>query len=140
MDLLTSSFGVIALIFAFFFLKMLGRGKGGVVKTRFTADFNVLDQRFATCRPEADYSIFKEGKPHKIEIEVERLPLEPGDTLDVYINRQLLSKITVKRDLEAEFEHWSDDDVPFPQIKAGDVVDIVYQNKLVLSGVFQQRK
>ena len=79
---------------------------------------------------------FKEGKPHKIEIEVENLPLQAGEFLDFYINRKLLSRVEVKHDLEAEFEHWTDEGVDFPQINAGDKLDIVYQNRVVLSGVF----
>jgi len=141
MGLFEILFAIGALIFAVFFLKMLGGGssRGGIVKTRFTADFEILDPRFQACRPEGDYSIFKEGKPHKIEIEVERLPLQEGEFLDVYINQHPLSRIVVKHDLEAEFEHWSDGEVSFPQITEGDKVDITYQNKIIISGVFRRK-
>jgi len=141
MGLFEILFAIGALIFVVFFFKMLSRGssRGGRVITRYTADFDILDPRFQTCRPEGDYFIFKEGKPHKIEIEVERLPLEQGEVLDVHINQHPLSRITVKYDLEAEFEHWSDGEVSFPKITAGDKVDIFYQNKIIISGVFRKK-
>ena len=119
-----------------FFLKLFAKGKGGAVVSKVTADFRVLDPQFQSCRPEARYVTFKEGKPHKIDIEVENLPLQAGEFLEFYINRTLLSRAEVKRDLEAEFEHWSDEGVAFPQINAGDQLDIVYQNRAVVSGVF----
>ena len=141
MGLFEIIFAIAALIFVVFFLKMLGGGssKGGRVMTRFTADFDILDPRFQMCRPEADYCIFKEGKPHKIEIEVERLPLQEGDVLDVFINKHPLSPMSVKRDLEAEFEHWSDGEASFPQITEGDKVDIAYQDKIIISGIFLRK-
>jgi hypothetical protein len=130
-----------ALIFVFFLFNILGAGsgRGGRVITRFTADFKILDPRFQTCRPEGDYCIFKEGKPHKIEIDVERLPLQKGEFLDVYINQQFLSRMTVEADLEAEFEHWSDGEVSFPQITEGDKIDIAYQGNIIISGVFHRK-
>ena len=135
-------FGVSVLAFLFILSKVLSRGgssRGGRVITRFTADFKILDPRFEGCRPEADYCIFKEGKPHKIEIEVERLPLEVGDVLDFYINRELLGRVSIDRKHEAEFEHWSDGNVQFPQIKAGDTVEIFHHETPIISGVFRQK-
>lgn len=123
-------------IIAVILLKLFSKGKGGVVVSQVTADLRILDPQFQTCRPEAKYVTFKEGKPHKIDIEIENLPLQAGEFLEFYINRTLLSRAEVKRDLEAEFEHWSDGDVNFPQINAGDQIDIVYQNRAVISGVF----
>ena len=122
-----------------FFLKLFGKGRGGVVVSHFTADLQILDPRFQACRPDADYCIFKEGKPHKIEIEVENLPLQEGDVLDFYINQKPLARVPVKRDLEAEFEHWSDGDVNFPEIKEGDKVDIIYQGHVIMTGVFREK-
>ena len=119
------------------FLKLFGKSKGGAIVSRVTADLKVLSPQFQSCRPEAKYLTFKEGKPNKIDIEIENLPLQPGEVLDFYINRKLLSRVEVKRDLEAEFEHWSDEGVDFPHINPGDQLDIAYQNTLVLSGVFQ---
>jgi len=52
----------------------------------------------------------------------------------------LLANVTVDRQQEAEFEHWSDEDVVFPHVNAGDQLDIVYQNNVVLSGVFSLEK
>ncbi len=123
-----------AVVFLRFLIK---NGKGGRVVTRVTANLQVHDPRFQACETEAKYVTFKEGQPDKIEIEIEDLPLQPGEVLDFYINRQPLSRVEVKRNLEAEFEHWSDGDVPFPQIKAGDQLDIAYQNRVIMSGVFQ---
>ena len=123
-------------VIAFLIIFSKGSSKGGVVVNRVKADLNILSPQFAKCRPEASYTTFKEGKPHKIDIEVENLPLQPGEVLDVYINRKLLSRIEVERDREAEFEHWSNEGVEFPQIQAGDKIDFVYQNQAVISGVF----
>ena len=64
-----------------FLLFLFGKGKGGVVVKRFTANMEILDQRFDGCRPEAKYSIFKEGSPDHIEIEVEKLPIQVGEEL-----------------------------------------------------------
>jgi len=96
----------------------------------------VLDPRFQTCEAEATYKTFKEGQPHKIDIDIEKLPLQPGEVLDFHINNKQLANVTVDRKLEAEFEHWNDEEVDFPQINAGDKLDILYQNNIVLSGVF----
>ena len=62
-----------------------------------------------------------------------------GEVLDIHINKIPLSSIPVKGDFEAEFEHWSDGEVSFPQITEGDKVDIIYQSKVVISGVFRKR-
>jgi len=134
---------IAALIFAIFFLKILSgvKSRGGRVITRFTADFDIFDPRFQNCRPEADYCIFKEGKPHKIDIDVERLPLQEGEVLDVHINQKPLSRITVKRDLEAEFEHWSDGEVSFPQITEKVIKSIFsIRTKLSLAECFERNK
>lgn len=129
---------IFIVIGALFFLKFLiKRGKGGSVVTRVTADLQVLDPQFQACETEAKYITFKEGQPDKIDIEIEDLPLQAGEVLDFYINRQLLSRVEVKRNLEAEFEHWSDEDVALPIINAGDQLDIVYQNRPIMSGVCQ---
>ena len=127
----------IAIGVVFFFILLFKGGKGGRVVTRVTADLQVLDPRFQACVTEAKYVTFKEGQPDKIEIEIEDLPLQPGEVLDFYINRQLLSRVEVKRSLEAEFEHWSDEDVAFPIVNTGDQLDIVYQNRPIMSGIFQ---
>lgn len=129
---------IVAMVFLILFFKIFGKGsgRGGVVVSRVTANLQVFDPRFQGCKPEAKYSTFKEGTPHKIDIEIERLPLQPGEMLDFYINRQPLARVQVERDREAEFEHWSDGEVQFPQINAGDQLDIVYQNNVVLSGIF----
>ena len=122
----------IVLIFAFF-----GKGKGGVVVQRFRADLEILDPRFEGCRPEADYCIFKGGKPDHIEIEIEKLSIPVGDQLAFFINGELLAHVEVQRDKEAEFDHWGDDGVVFPVVKAGDTLVIQYQNTDVLKGTFR---
>ena len=126
----------IVLVFVFF-----GKGgdKGGIVVKRFSATFDILDERFKTCRPEADFLIFKEGKPVKLEIEVERLTLEIGDELEFYINGNLLAKVPVRkdgRDREAEFEYYSDEGVDFPHIVEGDELVIRYESVDVIQGRF----
>ena len=50
---------------------MIFTGKGGAVIESFEAKMQILDPRFDGCEPSAEYSIFKEGKPHKIDLEVE---------------------------------------------------------------------
>lgn len=124
----------IVLAFAFF-----GKGKGGIVVKRFTATFEILDDRFKSCRPEADFCIFKEGKPVKLEIDIEDLALPIGDELEFYINGELLAKVPVKKDgrgAEAEFEHYSDEGVDFPHIAEGDEVLIRYGSVDVIQGQF----
>jgi len=119
-------------------LIMAFTGKGGRVVKRFSADLKILDDRFVGCIPEADYKIFKEGQPDKIDIEVKNLPLKNDENLDLLVNDVLLSKMTVKRNKEAEFEHWSDE-AKFPQIKEGDVITINYFGKKILEGTFHLR-
>lgn len=118
-----------------FFLLFRDR-KGGVVVTRYSATLEVLDPRFADCRPEADYSIFKEGTPDHIEIELEGLAIPPGDELEFRLNGELLAVVRVERDHEAEFDHWSDEGVDFPRIHEGDELVIRYRGADVLQGTF----
>lgn len=115
----------------------LGKGKGGFVEKRFTADLEVLDPRFGACRTQATYAIFKEGTPDHIEIEVEDLFLAVGEYLEIYLDDTLLSKIKVKKDKEAEFDHWSDEKISFPRISGGEHIVIKYQNSAVFAGVFE---
>ena len=116
---------------------VFGKGKGGFVVTRLTANMEILDQRFTGCRPEAKYSTFKEGRPDHIEIEVDRLSLPAGEELAIEINGETLAKVKVKSNKEAEFDHWSDEDVDFPVIKEGDELVIRYQGADALKGTFQ---
>ncbi len=111
-------------------------GKGGRVIKKYSADLKILDDRFKDCIPEAEYKIFKEGQPDKIDVEVENLPLKTDEALDILINDVLLAEITVKRNKEAEFEHWSDE-ANFPKIKEGDVIVINYLGEKILEGTFQ---
>ncbi len=111
-------------------------GKGGIVRKRFTANMQVLDNRFETCRPEMHYVIFKEGQPEKIDLEIDDLDLPVGDELEFRLNNIVLANVKVKRDREAEFEHWSDDGVDFPAIKEGDLLEVYYQGTLVMKGTF----
>ena len=53
-----------------------------MVVKRYSADLDVLDERFTDCVKEAEYLIFKPGKPDKIEIEIEKLPLDEGEVLE----------------------------------------------------------
>ena len=115
---------------------VFGKGKGGVVVKRFTANLEILDQQFEGCRPEAKYSIFKEGKPDHIEIELEGLTIAVGEELEFQLNGKTLAKVNVEPDKEAEFDHWSDEDVYFPPIREGDELVIKYQNVEVLKGTF----
>ncbi len=115
---------------------MFGKGKGGFVVKRLTADMEVLDDRFADCRFEADYATFKEGEPDHIEIELERLSIPVGDELEFLINGELLAVVAVERDKEAEFDHWADEDVEFPVIQEGDQLVIKYQGLEVAKGTF----
>ncbi len=112
----------IGLIFFFIFF---GKGKGGVVVKRLTANMEILDQRFDECRPEAEYSTFKEGSPDHIDIEIEQLPIQVGEELEFQLNRKTLANVKVERDKEAEFDQWSDELV------------IKYQGVDVLKGTFQ---
>ena len=120
-----------------FFFIIFGKGKGGAVVKRVTANMEILDQRFEGCVPEAKYSTFKEGSPDHIEIEVERLSIQAGEELEFQLNGKTLAKVKVERDKEAEFDHWSDEGVDFPVIKEGDKLVIKYQNVDVLKGTFK---
>lgn len=106
---------------------------------RYIADMEILDECFKGCRPEASYSIFKEGKPHHIDIEIENLALPTGEELDFRLNGETLAKVEVEKDKEAEFDYWSDEGVKFPVIKEGDELVIRYENTDVLKGVFKSR-
>ncbi len=124
----------IALVLLFF---LFGRGKGGVVARRLTATIQVLDPRFEHCKVEADYCTFKNKGPDHIEIEIERLPLDPGDELDYYINDEHLATVLVSRGREAEFDHWSDEEITFPVIQAGDTLTVKHQGSDVMHGTFR---
>lgn len=115
---------------------LFGKSKGGVVVKRFTANIEVLDERFSGCQTEAKYTIFKEGKPDHIEIEVEKLSIPVDEELEFQLNGTTLAKVRVKRNKEAEFDHWSDEGVDFPVIKQGDMLVIKYQGVDVLRGIF----
>lgn len=118
-------------------LALFGRHKGGLVVQRLTAELEVLDERFATCRTEATYSTFKPGTPDHIDIELDRLDLPTGDVLELQLNAQTLATVPVKRNREAEFDHWSDDGTEFPVIKTGDQLVVRYQGHRVLEGTFR---
>ena len=120
-----------------FFFAVFGKGKGGAVVKRLTARLEILDPRFEGCRSEADYCIFKEGSPDHIEIELERLSIPAGEELDFQLNGKTFAKVIIEPDLEAEFDHWSDDGIDFPVIKEGDELVIKYQNVDVLKGRFR---
>ncbi len=125
------------LLVGFFIFIIFAKGKGGVVVNRVTANLEILDKRFAESRLEAQYSVFKKGSPDHIDIEVENLPVEAGEELEFQLNRKILAKVRVKRNREAEFDHWSDEETVFPVIVEGDELVIRYQNKEVLKGIFQ---
>jgi len=80
---------------------------------------------------------FREGKPDHIDIEVEDLTIPVGDELEFHLNGKLLAKAEVKRNKEAEFDHWSDENVYFPKINEGDELVIKYQNVDVIKGTFK---
>ena len=123
--------GIIILFIVF------GKGKGGIVVKRVTANMEILDPRFEGCIPECKYSIFKEGSPDHIEIEVEKLSIQVGEELEFQLNGKTIAKVKVECDKEAEFDHWSDENVDFPVIKEGDELVIKYQDVDVLKGTFQ---
>ena len=118
------------------FFILFGKGKGGIVVKRFKANMQILDDRFQDCDPEADYSIFKEGKPDHIDIDIEKLTIPVGDVLEFYLNENLLAKVSVKPNKEAEFDHWGDEGVSFPKVNEGDELVVKYQGTDVLKGVF----
>lgn len=121
----------------FFIFLLTGKSKGGTVVGQFIADMQILDDRFHGCNAKARYSIFKEGKPDRIKLVIKRLTIPVGDELRFYINNTLLAKIDVKRNNEAEFNHWSDEDVLFPTLTAGDELVIKYQGVNVIKGIFK---
>ena len=118
------------------FVMIFGEGKGGIVVKRFTAKLSVIDERFKGCQPEANYSIFKEGQPDRINIEVEELHLSPGEELDFQLNGTSIAIVKVEKDREAEFDHWSDENVTFPVVAESDELVIKYQGFDVLKGIF----
>ncbi len=125
------------LIGIFLFFILFGKKKGGVVSTRLTADFQILSQRFEGCKPEADYATFKNDGPDHIDIEIKRLPLNEDEQVEFLINGTLLAKVKVKRNKEAEFDHWADENIDFPVIHENDELIVIYDNTEVLKGSFQ---
>lgn len=114
-----------------------GKGKGGIVVKRLSAEMKILDPRFDQCRPDASYAMFKEGSPDHIDIEVKNLFLAVDETLEFQLNGKMLAVAKVKRNKKAKFDHWSDEGVNFPKIKVGDELVIRYQDVDVLKGRFQ---
>lgn len=125
---------VVAIVLCFVFF---GESKGGIVVKRLCANLEILDDRFKDCRPQAEYSIFKEGKPDHLEIEIERLSIPVGEELEFFLNGKLLADVKVKKNREAEFDHWSDEGVEFPVVNSGDEVVIKYRKSDVLRGTFR---
>ena len=121
------------------FVIAFGKGKGGFVVKRFTADLELLDDRFKACRTEASYAIFKEGSPDHIEIEIENLFLCAGEVLEIFLDGKFLATATVEKDKEAEFDHWSDEGVSFPEIKGGEHLVIKYKGTPIFQGTFQSK-
>ena len=63
--------------------------------------------------------------------------LEEEDAIAEFVlNGNILATPTVKRNGEAEFDHWSDEEVSFPVIQVDDKLVIKYKGEDVLSGVF----
>lgn len=124
------------LVIGLAFVLLTGKSKGGVVVKRFDAPLTVLDQRFSDCEPKASYCVFKEGSPDHIEIELEKLSLPVGDLLEFHLDGELLAKVKVEKDKEAEFDHWSDEGVVFPVIQGGERLIVRYQGVDVLEGTF----
>lgn len=115
-----------------------GEIKGGIVVKRFVANMVVLDERFKECRPKAKYSIFEEGKPDHINIEVDNLSIPAGEELELQLNGVTFATVNVKKhDNEAEFSHWSDENVAFPVVNERDVLVVKYQKNAILKGVFR---
>jgi hypothetical protein len=125
----------VPVVFILLFI-VFGKGKGGLVVTRVTANLENLDHRFAKCPTEAKYSTFKEGTPDHIEIEVKELPIPVGDELEFLINGKTLAMVKVKSNQKAEFDYWSDEEVDFPIIKKGYELVIKYQGADILKGTF----
>lgn len=115
----------------------LPKGKGGFVVKGFNANLEVIDERFKDCQSDASYSIFKQGQPDKIDIEIDGLPLSVGDELELVLNGVMFANEKIKRAHEIEYEYWGDEGVDFPSVKEGDVLVIRYQGKDVLKGRFQ---
>ena len=122
------------------FVMLFGESKGGLVVTRYTAQMAILDDRFRGCEPEADYSIFKEDQPDHIDIEIEELNLSAGEELELLLNGTAFTTIKVKKNHEAEFDHWSDGAIAFPQVQADNELLITYKGTPVLQGRFNLRR
>ena len=116
---------------------LFGKKRGGVVVKRYTAKLEVLDPQFEECRPEAEYKTFKEGSPDHIEIELENLTVPVGAQLELVLNGESFATIEVDRRREAEFDHWSDEEVHFPKIVEGDELVVRYEGAEVLRGTFR---
>lgn len=125
-------FGLVLLYVVF------GKNRGGFVVRGYTADLEILDDRFRDCRTEADYNIFKQGSPDHIEIEIDDVPLPHGEELVFVLNGDELAKVPVKRNREAEFDVWGDEGVSFPQVNAGDELVILYKDQAIMKGSFKQ--
>jgi len=122
----------VVLLFLFF-----GKSKGGIVVKRFSANMQILDDRFQSCDPKADYSIFKKGKPDHIDIEIQRLTIPVGDELELYLNGEHFATVAVKPNKEVEFDPWGDEGVAFPKVDDGDELVVKYQGDDALKGTFK---
>jgi len=121
----------------FFGTSSFGKYRGGVVRRKLVADLEVLDPRFGDCVTEASYNVFKQGTPDHIEIELENLPLDPGEALVFEINQRPLAECIVAQDREAEFDHWSDENVKFPVIQEADELVVKHAGTEIFRGTFQ---
>ena len=115
---------------------MFGKSKGGIVVTRVSANLQPLDGCYSSCRSKARYSTFKPGEPDSIDIRVDGLTLEPGTELALELNNKSFATVNVRKKGDIKFDHWSDEGIDFPKIRAGDKLEIIYQGTPIFAGTF----
>jgi len=130
---------LIAIVIFFIFF---GESKGGVVTHRFSADFSAIDDRFSKCIGYSSRSFFKNMKDESFKVEIDKIPLEKGEELEIYINDVFFRLSKVKGNREIEFDIWLDDkkEEEFPKVMPNDKITVFYNKTPILEGVYSEKE
>jgi len=130
---------LVAFIILFIFF---GESKGGVVTHRFYTDLSAIDDRFSKCVGYSSRSFFKNMKDEKFKVEIDKIPLERGEELDIHINDKFFRTEKVKRNREIEFDIWLDDKLVdnFPKVMPKDKIVVFYNKYPILEGVYAEEE
>ena len=113
-------------------------GKMHKVSRQYTVELRAVDPRFQSCSTSIRLTFFEKTREQHLEIDIRDHDLPVGDNLDILLNGNLLARIRIAFEDEAEYDTWGNADEPLPDIRPGDELVIAYQGRPVLKGKFTQ--